>query len=65
MIGIEFASMFAALGTRVTVVDGRRELLDFCDHEVVEALRYHLRDLNVVFRFGERVTAVDETRSAR
>ena len=61
VIGIEFASMFAALGTRVTVVDGRQELLDFCDHEVTEALRYHLRDLNVVFRFGERVTRVQET----
>jgi NAD(P) transhydrogenase len=61
VIGIEFASMFAALGTRVTVVDARTELLDFCDHDVVEALRYHLRDLNVVFRFGERVTAVQET----
>ena len=63
VIGIEFASMFAALGTRVTVVDGRQELLDFCDHEVTEALRYHLRDLNVVFRFGERVTRVQETRA--
>jgi NAD(P) transhydrogenase len=61
VIGIEFASMFAALGTRVTVVDSRGELLDFCDHEVVEALQYHLRDLNVVFRFGERVTGVRET----
>jgi len=61
VIGIEFASMFAALGTRVTVVDARRELLDFCDHEVVEALQYHLRDLSVVFRFGERVTGVQET----
>ncbi len=61
VIGIEFASMFAALGTRVTVVDARKELLEFCDHEVIEALRYHLRDLNVVFRFGERVTAVQET----
>lgn len=61
VIGIEFASMFAALGTRVTVVDARGELLDFCDHDIVEALRYHLRDLHVVFRFGERVTAVQET----
>ena len=61
VIGVEFASMFAALGTRVTVVDGRQEFLDFCDHEVTEALRYHLRDLNVVFRFGERVTRVQET----
>jgi len=60
VIGIEFASMFAALGTKVTVVDERTELLDFCDHEVTEALRYHLRDLGVTFRFGERVTAVVE-----
>ena len=58
VIGIEFASMFAALGTRVTVVDERHELLDFCDREVTEALRYHLRDAGVTFRFGERVTAV-------
>ena len=58
VIGIEFASMFAALGTKVTVVDGRNDLLDFCDHEVVEALRYHLRDQRVTFRFGERVTQV-------
>jgi len=60
VIGVEFASMFAALGTKVTLVDGRREMLDFCDAEIVEALRYHLRDLNVIFRFGEVVTQVDE-----
>ena len=60
VIGVEFASMFAALGTKVTLVDGRREMLDFCDAEIVEALRYHLRDLNVIFRFGEVMTQVDE-----
>ena len=60
VIGIEFASMFAALGTKVTVIDERHELLDFCDHEIVEGLRYHLRDLRVTFRFGERVTRVEE-----
>lgn len=58
VIGIEFASMFAALGTKVTVIDARREMLDFCDQDVVEALRYHLRDLRVTFRFGEVVTKV-------
>jgi NAD(P) transhydrogenase len=61
VIGIEFASMFAALGSKVTVVDGRHELLEFCDTEITEALRYHLRELNVVFRFGERVTRVEAT----
>lgn len=59
VIGIEYASMFAALGTRVTVVEKRETMLDFCDPEVVEALRFHLRDLAVTFRFGEEVTAVD------
>ncbi len=59
VIGIEFASMFAALGSKVTVVEKRQALLDFCDGEIVEGLRYHLRDLGVVFRFGEEVVAVD------
>ena len=59
VIGIEYASMFAALGTKVTVVEKRDTMLEFCDPEVVEALRFHLRDLAVTFRFGEEVTAVD------
>jgi NAD(P) transhydrogenase len=59
VIGIEFASMFAALGSKVTVVDARDGMLDFCDPEITEALRYHLRELNVVFRFGERVVKVE------
>ena len=58
VIGIEFSSMFAALGTKVTVVDGRPEMLEFCDAEIVEGLRYHLRDRGVTFRFGEVVTQV-------
>ena len=60
MIGIEYASMFAALGTRVTVVEQRARLLEFCDSQVVEALQYHLRDTGVVFRFGEKVTAAEK-----
>jgi NAD(P) transhydrogenase len=59
VIGIEYASMFAALGCKVTVVEKRDSMLDFCDPEIVEALRFHLRDLAVTFRFGEEVTAVD------
>jgi len=59
VIGIEYASMFAALGTEVTVVEKRDSMLDFCDPEIVEDLRFHLRDLSVTFHFGEEVTAVD------
>jgi len=58
VIGVEYASIAAALGASVTVVDARDEMLEFCDGEIVESLRYHLRDQDVVFRFGERVTEV-------
>ena len=59
VIGIEYASMFAAVGSRVTVVEKNQRLLEFCDDQIVEALQFHLRDLGVVFRFGESVVGVD------
>ncbi|MEN3304519.1 MAG: transhydrogenase [Micromonosporaceae bacterium] len=59
VIGIEYASMFAALGSKVTVVERRDRMLEFCDVEIVEALKYHLRDLAVTFRFSENVAAVE------
>ena len=65
VIGIEYASMFAALGTKVTVVERRDRMLEFCDLEIVEALKYHLRDLAVTFRFGEAVAAVERHQPRR
>jgi NAD(P) transhydrogenase len=59
VIGIEYASMFAALGTKVTVVERRERMLEFCDVEIIEALKYHLRDLAVTFRFRETVASVE------
>ena len=59
VIGIEYASMFAALGTKVTVVERRERMLEFCDLEIIEALKYHLRDLAVTFRFQETVGSVE------
>jgi NAD(P) transhydrogenase len=59
VVGIEYASIFAALGTKVTVVEKRDSMLEFCDPEIVEALRFHLRDSAATFRFGEEVTGVE------
>jgi NAD(P) transhydrogenase len=59
VIGIEYASMFAALGAKVTVVEKQPRLLDFCDGQIIEGLQYHLRDLGVMFRLGETVGAVE------
>jgi NAD(P) transhydrogenase len=64
VIGMEYASLFAALGTKVTVVERRAKMLDFCDDEIVESLKYHLRDLSVTFRFGEEVAAVEKHQTA-
>jgi NAD(P) transhydrogenase len=53
VIGIEYVSMFAALGARVSVVEKHPWMLEFCDLEVVESREFHLRDRVVMFRFGE------------
>ena len=58
VIGIEYASIYAALGTRVTVIDMRPRLLDFVDDELIAALTYHLRQNRVQIRLGEKVDTV-------
>jgi len=60
VIGSEYASMFAALGVRVTLIDMRQRLLDFIDAEIVDTLAYHLRESRVTLRLGEEVTAIEE-----
>src|SRR4051794_8590404 len=59
VIGIEYASMFGALGTKVTVVDQRDHVLGFLDAEIGEAFQYLLRRRNVAFRLREKVAAVE------
>jgi NAD(P) transhydrogenase len=58
VIGLEYASMMAALGIEVTLVEQRPTILDFVDQEIIEALCYHLRRLGMVFRLGETVRSV-------
>jgi len=58
VIGIEYASMFAALGVKVTLLDQRPQLLEFADREIIESLCYQLRQLGTVFRLGEKVVSV-------
>ena len=58
VIGVEYASMFAALGVDVTVVDKRPRLLEFVDGEIAEALAFKMRDMNCTMRFGEDVASV-------
>ncbi|MEP6496126.1 MAG: Si-specific NAD(P)(+) transhydrogenase [bacterium] len=59
VIGIEYASMFAALGVEVTVVDKRDRPLEFIDAEIVDELIHQMRKRNVYFRFGEAVEQLE------
>jgi len=58
VIGMEYAVLLATLGTEVTVVDGQRCLLDFCDREIMERLQSYARELGIGFRLGEDVVAI-------
>ncbi|MFO0790261.1 MAG: Si-specific NAD(P)(+) transhydrogenase [Pirellulales bacterium] len=60
VIGLEYAIMFATLGVQVTVIDGRSQLLEFCDREIIESLLHHARSLGMVFRLGESVVSIHE-----
>jgi NAD(P) transhydrogenase len=59
VIGVEYASMFAALGVEVTVVDRRDRPLEFLDREIVDELLHQMRKRRVTFRLGEAVERVD------
>jgi NAD(P) transhydrogenase len=59
VIGIEYASMFAALGVQVTVIDQRARPLEFLDHEITDELIHQLRKSDVTLRCGESVDRID------
>jgi len=62
VIGIEYATIFSALDTAVTVVDPKATMLDFIDREIVEDFTYQLRDRNMKILLGtkaDKVTRLD------
>jgi NAD(P) transhydrogenase len=56
VIGLEYASMLAALGVKITLLDARPTMLDFIDREIMDSLQFQLRQLGMVFRLGEKVS---------
>lgn len=58
VIGVEYTSMFAAMGIRVTLVDARDRLLPYLDRDIAVALQFLLRKRNVTYRLSEEVTSV-------
>jgi len=56
VIGLEYGSIFATLGIRVTLIERDPRLLDFVDSELIDTLVYHLRQKRVTLRLNEEVT---------
>ncbi|MEK1929946.1 MAG: Si-specific NAD(P)(+) transhydrogenase [Pararhizobium sp.] len=61
VIGIEYATIFSALDTHVTVIDPKATMLDFIDKEIVEDFTYQLRDRNMKLHLGQKAENVERT----
>lgn len=65
VIGIEYATIFATLGVRVTVIDKRTRLLPFVDEEIIDTLAHLMRQERVTLRLGEEVSGIELTDDER
>jgi len=65
VIGCEYASMFAAFGIKVTLLERRHELLRFVDQEIIQALIYHMRTNGVMMKIGEDLDRVERDERGR
>ncbi|WP_429817096.1 Si-specific NAD(P)(+) transhydrogenase [Ensifer sp. B1-9] len=59
VVGIEYATIFSALDTHVTVIDPKTTMLDFIDKEIVEDFTYQLRDRNMKLHLGQKADKVE------
>lgn len=59
VIGCEYASIFANLGIKVTLVNTQDRLLSFLDDEITEALSYHLREQGCIIRHNEQFESAE------
>ncbi len=53
VIGCEYASIFAHLGVKVTIIDPRKKLLSFLDLEIADALVYLMRKYGITLMLGD------------
>jgi len=59
VIGIEYATIYSALDVPVTIVEPRRNFLEFIDREIIEEFVHDLRTRGIQFRLGARVESVE------
>lgn len=65
VIGVEYASIFAALGIQVTLVDTRDQLLPYMDREIAGLLERNLKKLGIVLLQQERYSRIESLKGTK
>ena len=58
VLGCEYATIFAALGTKVTVVDRRERVLRFLDGDILDTLCHSMRGSGIRLMQSEKISGV-------
>lgn len=59
VIGCEYACMFAALGIKVTMIEGRDRLMGFLDAEISHSLHTSMQAMGIDMRMPETVESIE------
>ena len=59
VIGVEYATIFAALDVSVTLIESRSTILDFVDRDIIDDFMHEMRDHGVTLRLGAEVQHID------
>ncbi len=59
VIGVEYSSIFAALGVEVTLIEEKDRILGFVDTEIMERLVHQLEGIGVKFLLNESMKKVE------
>jgi NAD(P) transhydrogenase len=60
VIGTEYASILAAIGVPVILIDKRPRLLEFVDTEIIEALQQQMKGIGITLYHNEEVVGIQK-----
>ncbi|HEY9050318.1 MAG TPA: Si-specific NAD(P)(+) transhydrogenase [Gammaproteobacteria bacterium] len=58
VIACEFATIFASLGSKVTIIDSHEQLLAYLDKDIVKQLSDDFKDMDIRLRMNTRVSEI-------
>ena len=60
VIGVEYATMFAALDVRVTLIEPRETFLDFIDRQTISEFKHQVRENGLDLRLGAAIEKIED-----